>query len=312
MRREHLCILGMGDCGSKTTIKEFNETVNENLTQTMISKVRQTSGSATGTQQIKFQRINCTNVNIGDISQKMVIKYDFSRILQTTDATQLRNIIKSAVEQGANASTKTKSEFMSGGAGSQSNVEIMNKNITRVTDSYTFNDFTNDINQAIASQQVGFSEISGTNCNFGNISQEIYLEMLIKQMSDQVTQRFGELVAENEARQKTQATSESEATGIFTGIGGMIESVGTMVGNIFSTPIYLMIGIILFVVMIGMVIKLFSGSSGDEAALTAAMLAQQSAEFEQYDEPIPGEENPNPTAPVEVGDESTEEVVTAQ
>ena len=312
MRREHLCIFGMGDCGSTVTIKEFNETVNENLTQTMISKVRQTSGAATGTQAITFKNIRCDgDINIGNISQKMVVTYDFKRIMETTDETQFKNMIKNAVVQGANASTKTKAEFMGPGAPSNANVETTNRNVTKVVDSYTYNDFTNDVNQAIAAQEMNFIDLRGKNCNFENISQDINLQMFISQMSDQVTRRFSDLVSENEAKQKGEGTAESESQGVFSGVGTLVESVGTMVGNIFSAPILLILGIILFVVMIGMVIKLFSGGGSSDPAIAAAILAQQSAEFEQY-EPIPDEalqgENQEPLAPsVEVGDLSTEE-----
>lgn len=302
MRREHLCFFGMGDCGSTVTIKEFNETVNENLTQTMISKVRQTSGAATGTQAITFKNIRCDgDINIGNISQKMVVTYNFKRIMETTDETQFKNMIKNAVVQGANASTKTKAEFMGPGAPSNANVETTNRNVTRVVDSYTYNDFTNDVNQAIAAQEMNFIDLRGKkNCNFENISQDINLQMFISQMSDQVTRRFSDLVSENEAKQKGKGDAESESQGIFSGLGGMIESVGTMVGNIFSAPVWLILGIILFVVMIGMVIKLFSGGGSSDEALAAAMLAP-SAEFEE----IPVEDPSAP--PYEVGDASTEE-----
>lgn len=293
---------------SSSTAKSFNETVSENLNNTMISRVRQSTGAVTGTQRVKIQNINCENINIGDITQKMVVTYNFKRVAETFDTNTLKAAMVNAVDQAAKTDSNVKSEFMASPfSGSASTTEVYNKNINRVVNNYSYQDFTNDLNQAQAAQEVGIQNLSGKNCNIGNISQDLYMEMIIENMSKSLTEAFQALQAENQASQKTTATSTTEAKGVFSGLGTLVESVGTMVGNIFSAPILLILGIILFVVMIGMVIKLFSGGGSSDEALAAAMLAQQSAEFEQYEE-IPDVNPPVlPSASVtEVGDASAE------
>ncbi len=283
-------------CDSEATVKEFNEAVNEHLTQTMISKVRQTSGAVVGRQKIKFEKITCAGkATFGNISQKMVATFNFKRVLETTDSNEFKNIISNAVKQGAATSSRTKSEFLSGGAPSDSATEIHNKNVSKVTDSYNFNDFTHDVNQVTAVQEIGFKDLNlGSDCSFENISQDLYLEMLITQMSKQITSGFRELTTENKLKQKGDAEADSDAGGL----GGIFESIGKMVGSIFSAPVLLILGIILFVVMIGMVIKLFSGGSNPDPAVAAMMMQQNISDFDNMQSDV---------QPTEVGDESTEE-----
>jgi hypothetical protein len=266
---------------ASSTAKSFNKTVNENIRNTLVQRVRNSQGTVTGTQRIKFKRINCENVNIGDISQKMVVTYNFSRIADTIDSDTLQADLKNAVNQAAQADSKVKAEFLAAPfASSASTTEVYNTNVNKVVSNYTHQDFTNDLNQMQAAQDAGFEEISGKNCDFGNISQDMYLDMVISSISNNVTEAFQKLQADNQATQDADAKSDTESKGIFSGLGGLLESAGTMVGNIFQGPILLILGIILFVVMIGMVIKLFSGGGGGTDPAMAAMMIKEYDEYE--------------------------------
>jgi predicted amino acid-binding ACT domain protein len=274
---------------SSAVAKSFSTNISQNLSNKMIERVRNSQGAVIGTQSIKIKNINCTNVNIGDISQKMVTKFNFSRIAETMDTETLKADLMNAVDQAAKADADVEAEFGAIATSSHSNVETHSTNISQVVSNYTHKDFTNDLNTARNAQEVGISDISGENCNIGNISQNIYLEMIVKQMSVSLTKGFQALQAKNATTQEGDAKAKTKATGpigdLLRGVGGVLESAGTMVGNIFKGPVLLIVGIILFVVMIGMIIKMFSGGSASPEAAMLAMQASQDLEsLDEYDD----------------------------
>jgi len=215
----------MGNQSSSATL--FNDLVSKNLNNIFISKVNQSVGSVLGSQKIKIQNVNCENTIIEDITQKMVVTYNFNKIAETFDPNTLKIVITNAVRQAAKADSTIESEFLiTPNSVSMSSTEIFNANVDKVVNNYSYQEFTNNLNQAQASQFVGIAYLSGKDCTIGSINQTLYMEMITNNISKRLTEAFQQMQAEN-------------------------EKINTnMFGNFFNISILIFIGILFLVIIV--------------------------------------------------------------
>lgn len=257
----------MGNQTSSVT-ENFNRNVSESITQQMTNITRSSSGAISGSQVLKFKNITCGgDFVVRGIQQKMVVKYNFSRIAQVVNQTELKRMLQNAVENAVQKDQNVKAEFLSFGASTADQTRNYQENVSRVVNSYSHNDLTNDIMTAQAQQEIGFDTIeAGGNCDFSNISQEVHLEVIIKNMSSNMTAMFQQIVEENKTKSTTETSQTVESTGLFgdvgRAVGGIVDSLGGLVGSAFAVPVLIIVGFIMFLVLIGIVMKVFmSGSS---------------------------------------------------
>ena len=188
----------MGNETSSLT-ENFNRNVNESLTQQLTSISRQSSGNVDVYQNLKFKNITCGgDFIVRGISQKQVVKYDFNRISEVVNSTELQKILTNAAVAATEKDQAVKAEFLSFGASTSDETRNYQENISRVVNSYTYTDFTNDVLQAKAAQEIGFDTIeAGGNCDFSNISQDIHLQIIVRQIASNMTKMFEQIVQEN-------------------------------------------------------------------------------------------------------------------
>ena len=265
----------MGNSAS-STVKVFNKNVSESISSTMMNIVERNQARMSGTQEVEIKNLQCANITIGDINQTMVSKFDFSRLSSVVSASEVSGMMKNAVEQAAASDAATDVEFGAIATSSNTNTDMRNENINRVISSYSLSQFKEDMQEMEMQQSVRILDLGGERCeniNIGNISQDIYMEMVIQQIAETATEAFATIVAENAANQTGSATAFTKATGPIGDLGraaaNILEGAGSMIGAVFSAPIMMMIGLVMVVVVIAFVIRTMGKlGKGDDSADT--------------------------------------------
>ena len=298
-----ICIFGQGDCSDKINVASntFNMTLNENIKQTMITTSDNTGAKLAGEQVIDIGNIKGVGcrVIIGPITQKMVFKYSFSKMSERMSKSQFESQMKEDVKKTINANTDIKREFL-GSAGQDVTVQesTMNNNINRIVNSFTYSDFQSLCVDMDTKQRVGLAGIEMDCTPFilaghpelaeiriESISQDIFLDVLVKKIAKNMTEEFVKLAQDNQRNTdvgvtaKTTATGPisevggaiaTAATGIGTGIGTAATGVGKGVGYTFLIPILAIVGVILFIVLIAVAAKFAMGRSAAASTPAAA------------------------------------------
>ena len=110
------CVLGIGDCGSKSTntIKIVNDTINENITNIMNKTQNSTTANCAVTQfmgvEIGPDAVLCSPLNI---SQTSAVVCKSIGTFATSGQNNLSTIAQQAIEQAATASNDTTQSFLS-------------------------------------------------------------------------------------------------------------------------------------------------------------------------------------------------------
>ena len=281
-----VCIFGQGDCSDKTNIisKTLNRSLNENIKNTMVSIKDTTGAQLSGSQVIDIGsiKLKACRLEISGISQKMIAKYSFTQMSSRVSETQFKNQMKASVQRSVDANQDVKRALM-GGAGGDVTVqnETLNENINRISTSFSYNDFKALTLEMDNKQLLGLKnvEIDCTGMppeyavfNLNNINQDILMDVMVKKMSSDITKEATAILNEMEERSETSVIQKTEATsigaeigtaagGIGAGIGAAASGVGSGLGMAFAIPIMIIVGLILFVVLIGVIIKSMGGSS---------------------------------------------------
>lgn len=119
-----VCILGMGDCGSKSTntIQVLTDTINQNITNIMNKTQNSSTSNCAVTQfmgvEIGPDAIVCSPLNI---SQTSSVVCKSIGVFETSGQNNLSTIAQQAVDQAATASNDTTQSFLSTSSSSSSN-----------------------------------------------------------------------------------------------------------------------------------------------------------------------------------------------
>jgi hypothetical protein len=263
------CVFGQGDCGPKVNnvSQSFNQTLTENIKNTLISKSTSIGAVMAAEQIVDFSGADlsrCESVTISGISQKAVLNYNFSMIETSYDESSFANMVRSAVDKTLKQKIEAKSEALNGGnTGTVNNItQNYNNTVDRLVNSISYNDFKNIMSEMRTRQRVSFAgmTLGGQYCNINNIGQDVMMDMASKMLSDKVTKEFTTLAKENELKEKTDSDSKFMASGVIgdlgRGISAITSSIFTGLGNLvgeFTKPL-IILGIVIMVAIIAYVI----------------------------------------------------------
>jgi hypothetical protein len=278
-----VCVFGQGDCSDKINVisNTFNKTLNENIKQTMISKADNTGAKLAGTQMVDIgdiKGVGC-RVIIGPITQKMVFKYSFSKMSERISKSEFESQMKEDLKKTINSDSNVKKEFL-GGSGQDVNITdtTMNENINRVVNSFDYSDFQTLTTEMDAKQRVGLSGIEMDCTPFilagrpdlaeiriESIDQDMVLDVMVQKMAKELSEEFVKLMQDNTRATDVGVKATTEVTGVRDvgrGIGDIAEGVGSGVGAAGSgiisglmTPILIIVGLIIFVILVGLLLK---------------------------------------------------------
>ncbi|MHB1954270.1 MAG: hypothetical protein ACYCOU_11035 [Sulfobacillus sp.] len=251
------CVFGLiGDCSNniKDVIKSFNETVNSSMSSSLQSISSSNSNIVSGTQTINIGNIKCGGpINISGITQTMIARINFQALSQSIDKNTFHKMIHNAVKQGAQAAAKTAQHFMSSGTSTSVDQTTQNEQINQISNSYSFSDFTKDLQSVKTEQNLGIMDLTsmpGMACNISNITQYMYLDVLASMVSKHLTSALQKIASNSVTTQTTAAKTAAKSAGPISDITGGISKVTTGIfGNISKTVEYVIIGVIAAVVL---------------------------------------------------------------
>lgn len=264
-----VCVFGQGDCGPKVNnvSQSFNQTLTENIKNTLVSKSTSVGAVMASEQIVDFSGAdlsNCEEVTISGVSQKAVLNYNFSMLESSYDETQFSNMVRSNVEKTLNQKAEAKSEALNGGnAGTVNNItQNYNNSVDRLVNSINYNDFKNIMSEMRARQKISFAgmTLGGRFCNITNISQDVMMDMAARMVSEKVSKEFVQIAKENALKETTTSENKFMASGVLgdlgRGISGITTSLFTGLGNLvgeFTKP-FIMIAIVILVCIVAYVI----------------------------------------------------------
>lgn len=261
----------MGSSTSKN--QSTNEVLQKNLTQsinTSLTKIAQTCiSNVSATQRINIVGLSAGgSVTIGNVTQKLVARVDTKKFTTAVDSKTLANIMANALDYAEKTDQKVNGGMGGGNTENSTTSSIRNEKETQILNSYSYDQFTNDVNSILTAQEINLGNIgAGANITIDNISQYVQVEILSNQIAKAMTETFARVASseENKVQKEATATTTSGVTGgDLTKIFGMIFVVLLIVG-----------AIVLYIKFGGMI-----GGSRSAGALARAVHEQQ-----RYDDP---------------------------
>ncbi len=259
------CVFGQGYCGATTNniVQTFNKTLTEKLSNSSIIKNTAAKAVMSSTQVIDFSNMEisgCQAVNISNVTNKAVLKYDFNMMAKSITQTEYAATLKTAVDTALKSDTRATNEAFSGGAQSVTNNVTQNYNdtVNRLVNSYSYSDFTNLMATMNNAQTVSFKgmkikDVAGL-CNISNVGNDISISIAMSVVSENISKEFTKILQENVAKTAVAATTETKATGVIgdTGraVSGIIDSAGNAVGTIAQSALTGLMLPLLFIFMV--------------------------------------------------------------
>lgn len=277
-----VCILGMGDCTPdiKNIVKNITNTLNENIKQTMLSLTSNTTvfGKATQNYQIGNIITNGCSLNFAPINQNMQVSTNFSQMTKVITEQTYNQSMSSAIDNAVKSNTSATTGFMSAGANVTNTNENYNTNINKVLNSFNYSSFQSLMQQMEASQNVGFGNIimncptgmavdptCGAHLCMGGVTQNMIISMIASQITDNMSKTIETILQESQTKSQTDNVTDVKATGLIQDLGGAISgivgSVGSAVGTIFSIPIMIGLGLIILLVVLVLVLRYLGGNN---------------------------------------------------
>lgn len=249
------CIFVATDaCGSsaKKVSEALTKNLTENITTSVVNIARSSGAYLTASQELDFSGMvfKCKNVNIGNISQKMVAKLDFSQLAKTVDSSQLSQMLTSSLQRAVESDLRLKTAFMGGAVNTLDQSRTVTENINRIVAGYTYNDFSNSIQSIVGKQQQKWrgTVIEGENCDFGNISQDFEAQLLAKNIAETMLQRAAANASNLKIKVDEKTLQSATSSGIGEALAAVIGSIGGVIGR------NLLIFVILIVVIIAAIV----------------------------------------------------------
>jgi len=207
---------GFGGAKTKTTLTGFNTNVQRTVNTSITNIARASQGVITGTQVIHISGISAGgDLTISNIKQKQVAKIDFSRAISVINKDTLRNIMENAIKVAETNDQNVKTALFGGNALATSDTTIHNTNVNEVMNSYTYNDFTNDMQQVTGAQTIDISSLSALgNVTIENLSQYLSLEIVSQNIADHMTEKLAEIMQKNETDIEKENKQDAEASGL--------------------------------------------------------------------------------------------------
>lgn len=280
-----ICILGMGDCNTSitNTTNTVNNTLSENIKQTMMSMTSNMSVFAKASQSYQMGTINAVgcSLDFGPINQDMQVTTDFKQMTKVITKDKYDQAMTSAIDSAVKSNSDVTSGFMSNGANVNNTTNNYNTNINKVLNSFSYSSFQSLVQQMDQSQNVGFSGMNlvctektpinptcGAHICMGGITQNMVVTLIASQIADTMTSTIMDLAIEGATKASQDNSTTVTSTGMFQDLGnaisGIVGSIGSAIGTMFSIPIIITGLILVAIVVMVLAWKYFSGSSSEK------------------------------------------------
>jgi hypothetical protein len=277
-----ICILGMGDCGSKSDNRSITNI--KNVNQTMTNMVSNTSVS-TNVQQANIQRNkikvlappgydkswgplmkNCTVKSSQNMNASQTVKVS----LDLKDETALKNQISTALKTANETAQKNKTEFLATASTTSNNYTEVNQVIENLVSTNISKSVYDDLKQLMESIQENEGEFYGPiECAPGTAFYENAQTMVVKQVADKLTKALTGTSVDNVLETKVENTNKTVQEGESGGATGLLNAFG----GIFTGPLMMILGIVIAVAVLGIIgLVIFKSLGSKKAAAFGGML----------------------------------------
>ena len=226
----------MGNTPAKieTIAKAVQESVQQSLNSTVVNIASSTNAALATSQVIDISGLVCQgDFNFSNITQRSVIRYDLSKINTSASYNQVKSSISAGVSNALNSSASVRKGALSlaGDMGVSNENEAVGKLVNRITNSYTYDNFSNDVMSLNSNQVISVKNIIAKtgDCNLNNLDQRIVLKALASQISQTISQNTIEALTKSSISQTTTTKTDYTQTGIlqdfFTGLSNVFGSI---------------------------------------------------------------------------------------
>lgn len=226
--------MGASVSKNESTFDVVSKELSESITSSFVSVATQSLNTSNPTQLVKIVGSAGRDFNVSDITQKMVARVDVSQFLKNITETDLRSRMNSSLEAVAKENQAVEAGLTIGGSYAQntSKTAVRQENVARVVNSYNYQQFTSDVNNILTSQTIDLKAFAGRDVNIDNIDQFVQVEILSKQIADNMTKTLMDIINESSVEAKKEITQATKT--------GFSFSLGQV-----------MIFVIIFVVIVG-------------------------------------------------------------
>jgi len=283
-----ICILGLGDCGSKTdTSSVANKTlINQTLTN-MITKTSQTAtttikANQTGSIHYKggVDMDNCPNAL--SIYQSLKVNSDIKLVLNTKSGSDLKTQIANALSALQTSDTKQKQGALTTANVSSSTHTTTNDVINNLVSTNVWNETAQTLNNTIKAFQTGKIDIDGpfkckNSANASQIVQEAIVSQLVGIMMDALysTQVDTELKNTDDTKQVIKTTQDNSGLGGL--IQGIMDTLAKLVGGAMGGAFLLMMCPCIVLICCAFAICGHGGGGGGKSSSSPSNISVPSA-----------------------------------
>ena len=274
-----VCILGMGDCGNKSS-SSFTTNVSK-ISQTMSNMVTSTSNSTyVKNYNVQNNAVNVTAPPGYDRSWGPLMKGCTMSNNQTMNATQsvsvsldvsstknLQTQITNSLKAANDTSTKQKSAFLQTASNSSSSATTVNEAISNLVSTNISDSVTNSLQVLLDNAQNNIVNVVGpVECTKDNPNFTVNIQnMLVSQIVNTITKALTGTTLSNIQKSTTDATNKVTADQEGEGVTSIIDSLFDGIGGVISGP-FKYIGIaIVAVVLLGIIGKVVMSKKSESA-----------------------------------------------
>ena len=261
-----VCILGMGDCGSKTDNKSITNITNINKTMTnMVSSTSQT---------VKVTQINTQNMEVEVLAppgynastwgplikgcsfknnQTMNATQKVSVTLDLTSTKNLQTQIASSLKAENSNAVKQKTDFLQTASTSANNYTEVNQVIDNLVSTNIDDSVKNDLSQLMQNAQSNKLHIYGpVDCGGKALSENVQ-QMLVTQISDTLTKALTGTTVSAALKADASASNKNVTDQEGGGLGSLMTSFFKGLGGLMTGPL-MIIALIIVVALVGVFI----------------------------------------------------------
>ena len=252
-----VCILGMGDCGTTTEVKnKFNMSmVQKNIFEQTSKNSQKVSSSATASATFK---IEIENVNAGcPVNIIQTVKAEsISRVDQVLESmTEVISNVTTDIQNAADTELKNTKGWLALSGGDRTSLQNeMNTALENITKRTFSSENVQNVGASAVSIANGILTIK--NCNAPiNVEQDVVAQSIAEAMIESLTENIINDTQLNEVITKMNTKVENEQTGFFESIGKMFKSMNTF---------WLILGLVVCVLLI-VLMKVALSPAGQKA-----------------------------------------------
>ena len=211
--------MGVGASKNESTFDVINQTLSENINKQLVKIAQRSVSTINATQFIKIIAKAGRDANISNVKQKMVMNIDIKKFIDNVDETTLKSIMTTSLEASAKDSQTVNHQLILGASlsSNSSKASVMNSAINRVVNSYTHEQFIEDVQNVLGSQTIEIPVEAGRDVNVSDISQYVQVELLSSHISKAMAKTIMDVSTESSTTAKKE-TSQSASGGLSMGM----------------------------------------------------------------------------------------------